>query len=184
MKFNYNITGSFFKIYNQINGAFLMKKRIKKHPDKKVKGYVFYVLFLFLIIFLTFFSICIIIGLNSSVADYDKNIKIPSEIFGCFLFVPLALLFIFIGTYWKEKKTCKKGALTVEEDGILDFSNGMTLKYDWNKIDFILFQKNLVMIIPKKTFVIMYAPLKNPKRLFNAIQKKNKDVLLINQINT
>ena len=66
---------------------------------------------------------------------------------------------------------------------MLDFSNVMTLKYDCNKIDFILFQKNLDMIIPKKPFVIMYAPLKNPQRLFNAIQKKNKDILLINQIN-
>lgn len=184
MKFNYEIKNNFFKVYNLVNGIYMMKKRLKNDPNKKVKGYVFYMLLLLLIIFLSFSIICIFIGLNSSEVDYEKNIKIPTEIFSYLFCLPLLLLLIFMIGYWTENKRFKKGTLVVEEDGLLDFSDGMTLKYDWNKIDFIFFKKDLVIIIPKNTFIIMYATLNNAKRLFNAIKKKNKDILLINQINS
>ncbi len=183
MKFNYNIKNNFFKVYNIVNGVYMMKKALKKHPDKKVKGYLFYMLSLLLIIFLCFLIICVFIGLNSSEVDYEKNIKIPTKIFSYLFCVPLLLLLIFMIGYWTENKRFKKGTLVVEDDGLLDYSDGMTLKYDWNKIDFVFFQKDLVIIIPKDTFIIMYMTLKNPKRLLSAIKKKNKDILLIDQIN-
>ena len=183
MKFNYNIKNNFFKVYNIVNGVYMMKNALKKHPDKKVKGYLFYMLSLLLIIFLCFLIICVFIGLNSSEVDYEKNIKIPTKIFSYLFCVPLLLLLIFMIGYWTENKRFKKGTLVVEDDGLLDYSDGMTLKYDWNKIDFVFFQKDLVIIIPKDTFIIMYMTLKNPNRLLSAIKKKNKDILLIDQIN-
>lgn len=183
MKFNYDIKNNFFKVYNIINGVYMMKKTLKKYPNKKVKGYVFYLLLLLLSMFLCFLIICVFIGLNSSEINHEKNIQITTKIFGYLFCVPLLFLLIFMIGYWTENKRFKKGTLVVEDDGLLDSSDGMTLKYDWNKIDFVFFLKDLVIIIPKDKFIIMYMTLKNPKRLLSAIKKKNKDILLIDQIN-
>jgi len=42
MKIKYNLNDKYFKYYNQVNGIYLLRKKLKKDHDLNLKGYVSY----------------------------------------------------------------------------------------------------------------------------------------------
>lgn len=58
MKVEYDIKNNYIKYYNEANGIVALKEKLKKNPNKKVRGYLSYITLNFLVYFIIYFIMC------------------------------------------------------------------------------------------------------------------------------
>lgn len=182
MKFKYDLSESAFKCMNLAYGIYFKKKVIRKYKNKKNHGFVFYMIMSMLLLFLMFIVIACIIGfVNPDKATVEKFLEISSNIFTYLFVIPFFFLVYFIINYIIFKiRNVYSGSLIVDETGIADISDEITVKFTWNKIDSIFILEDLIVIICNSyVFQIIYANIKNPKRFINAVKKYSEETLIV-----
>ena len=60
MKVEYDIKNNYIKYYNEANGIVALKEKLKKNPNKKVRGYLSYITLNFLVYFIIYFILNIL----------------------------------------------------------------------------------------------------------------------------
>lgn len=172
MKFEYDLSDNFFKYINISWYVNLRKKDIIKHPNKKIHGFVFYILRYILFIFLLLFF-CYVIK-----PFFYKLSIILLLISGTLM---LLLLGIFAFNYFLLKNNCSRiGTLIVDNNGMLDVDDDITIRYSWDKIDNIFILDDLIVIITNNLmFPLLCANISNHKRFINAVKKYSEETLIV-----
>lgn len=172
MKFKYDLSDNLFKYISISWYVSLNKRDIIKHPNKKIHGFIFYILKYILLLFLLF-SFCYIMKL-----PFYKFFVILFYILGGIL---LLLFGIFIFNYFFIKNnSCHSGTLIIDNNGILDVDSDVKIRYSWDKIDSIFLLEDFIVIITKNSmFSLLGVNIKNPKRFINAVKKYSEETLIV-----
>lgn len=173
MKFKYDLSDNFFKYVNISWYVGLRKKYIIKHPNRKIHGFVFYILGYVLFIFLLL-VFCYVIK-----PFFYKLSIILLLVSGALM---LLLLGIFTFNYFLLKNNCSRtGMLIVDNNGMLDVVDDITVRYSWNKIDGIFILNDLIVIITNNSiFSFLCANISNHKRFINSVKKYSEETLIVN----
>lgn len=173
MKFKYDLSDNFFKYVNISWYVGLRKKYIIKHPNRKIHGFVFYILGYVLFIFLLL-VFCYVIK-----PFFYKLSIILLLVSGALM---LLLLGIFTFNYFLLKNNCSRtGMLIVDNNGMLDVVDDITVRYSWNKIDGIFILNDLIVIITNNSiFSFLCANISNRKRFINSVKKYSEETLIVN----
>lgn len=174
MKLEYDIKENYTKLYNDAQGVYMAKNKIKKHLDKKVKihGYLQSIILPAELLILV------------SVLMELLNIYSPVEsivFYRCvsaFLIFMCALAIILFFVAAKHNIGNGKGTLETTEAGIMDISDtGVQVLVPYDKIDFIVYTKNLAVIITQMP-ILIFIP-KSEASDFIASVKEHIDVSVV-----
>lgn len=151
MKLEYDMNKNYTKLYNEAQGVYMTKNKIKKNLDKKLKihGYLQSIIlpaeFLILVFVLTE-----LLNIYSPV----ESIVFYRCIAAFLLFMcVLAIVLFFVAA--KHNIGNGKGTLETTEAGIVDTSDtGVQVLVPYDKIDFIVYTKNLAVIMTQMPILI------------------------------
>lgn len=151
MKLEYDMNRNYTRLYNEAQGVYMAKNKIKRNLNKKVKirGY------LQSIILPAEFLILV------SVLMEFLNIYSPVESIVFYRYISAFLLFmcvLAISLFFvavKHNIGNGKGILETTETGIVDTSDtGVQVLVPYDKIDFIVYTKNLAVIMTQMPLLI------------------------------
>lgn len=171
MKFKYDLSDNFFKYINISWYVDLRKKYIIKHPNKKIHGFVFYILRYILLLFL------LVLYYIMKLSFY-KLMVIPFCILGGSIFL---LLGVFTFNYFLLKNNCSHtGTLIIDNNGISDVDIDIKIRHSWDKIDSIFILDGLIVIITNNPmFPILCANISNYKKFINVVKKYSDETLIV-----
>ncbi len=175
MKIKYDMTENYSKYYNEAQGCFQYKTKLKDNKNFKVRTYTsgFNLKFLPIICLLVVMEIMLsLLG-----ADFYKNLYIGVTIYVLVFYIVVMLTYF---STLKLLKGSKKGEIIIDKEGITDSSNGVVIQLKYEAIDMVVVTKNTITVIPKKQTVIIFAPNDKKDKIISAIQKNSK-VLVIDK---
>lgn len=175
MKIPYNLSDKYMKYYNEANGIYLLRKKLKKNPDTKIINYILYISVLFFIYYILFIVLARIF-MNMDLRFFSK-LFINLGSFMLFIYVVMILDF-FIKVF--RKKISREGILEINEEGILDKAkNDFQIGFSYEHIKLIVITDNLIVFFTDIPVMIMVNNENLEKdKIINKI-KKFSDVQLI-----
>lgn len=179
MEIEYNLKKQYFKYCNYANGAYLQKRKIEKNPDKKIHTATKHLFcYLMIVIIFSVVSEYIIISCN---IESQVFIGFIAELIGLAIgTIVFCLIFLVIYSLYKELKN-PVGVVKLDALGIHDSSNGITISLDWDHIELIIIEKDIVIVFAKKSYLVLVFPNKDEKKFIKTVKKYNKDILLVNK---
>lgn len=177
MKLEYDLTDNYTKYYNEAQGVFLVKDKLKKNVNKKVKvnGYL-----------QTMIMWGVIIILVQSLTEV-LNVYNPSNTISIFRFAMAFVMFLVLFAIavfivgLKQNAGSKKGTLEITEKGIVDTSEeGVQVLIPYDKLEFIVFSENLMVGVTSIQVLLFIQ--KDIAGEVVAEIKKYADVPVINEI--
>lgn len=169
MKIEYDNSKDYFKMYNISQAIVSSKRAVKRKSKKMIVGYL-----TTLIIYLMLFIVIRVAGMLT-----DEGVVIFLGNFGIGIMVfSLVLYAVF---YCYESRKSLTGYIEIDEFGITDYSDSkLTVGFGWEKIDFVVIDKDVITILTKYPILILLTPdLKD--KLVKGIAKYNKDVLIVDR---
>lgn len=180
MKIQYNLNDKYMKYYNEAKGINLLKNKLKKNPDIKIKSYMFYITLRFPLYFILFFllgMICIGMGLEDL---SELLIYLDTSILIVYIFMILS----FLITVFNKKINSREGILEISEEGILDKTkSGIQLGFSYKQIELIVITDNLIVFLTNVPVMIIINNVNSKKnKIINKI-KQNSDIQIIDKTN-
>ena len=180
MKFNYDLTKNIFKNINLYVGIQAQKKKLKKHPTKKVLSATTQGLKLLGYTLIGFILLCLSIYFKQKLLEYVLYYLTLIQ-----LLVALSFFVTTIISYMSLKKALPRGTIEVTKEGIIDvYKNKASISLPWSEIDCIVIKKNTLAIISKVPQLHLIATIKdNEKEKFiTACKKYDENILIINKM--
>lgn len=180
MKFNYDLTKNIFKNINLYVGIQAQKKKIKKHPTKKVLSATTQGLKLLGYTLISFILLCLSIYFKQKLLEYILYCLTLVQ-----LLVSLSFFVTTIISYITLKKALPKGTINITKDGIEDvYKNNASISLPWSEIDLIVIEKNTLAVLSKIPQLNLIATIKdNEKEKFiTACKKYDENILIINKM--
>jgi len=177
MRIKYDMTDNYFNCYNESQGIIVNKDDIIRNPKFKLHNYIEKGIINVLLIF--------VILIVSNLIFYIIGENIITKILNILSFIMLILmvlyfLMFYIG-YSVEKRRKHIGALEVDADGIKDYSDdGMVIGFSWDNIKAVVIKKHTINILTDGT-IYFFIDVKYKDRLLLAIERYNKDLLIIDK---
>ena len=180
MNIQYNLNDKYMKYYNEANGINLLKNKLKKNPNIKIRSYMLHITLQFLLyftLFCTLGAICINIGLQC----ISKWLTILGTFTMVIYIFRVSLFFIFV---FNKKINSREGILEIREEVILDKSkNGTQFGFSYEQIELIVITDNLIVFLTNVPIMIFINNENLEKnKIINKI-KKNSDVQIIDKTN-
>lgn len=181
MEIQYNLNDKYMKYYNEANGIGLLKRKLKKNPNIKIKSYMLYITSQFSLYFILWF-ISTIICVN--IWDLQWLLKLHLNIGAFILFIYFIMFLLFFIICFYRKISNREGLLEINEDGILDkLKNGIQVGFSYEQIELVVITDNLIVFLTKIPIMIF---IKNEKleknKIINKI-KKSSNVQIIDKTN-
>lgn len=173
MKIKYDLTNNYLKYYNEGTGAYLIRKKLLKNKDKKIRRYSTYNL-----IYLIINMILAIISL-AIYTIYSLNIFYHlSQLFNflaTFFFMCICMLF----TIPKLKFGSKKGVIILDENGVQDKEyDSKTVIFAWDKLKLVTITKNTITFIFDDP-IIFISKNEKKEKIIKEIKKYSKAKIII-----
>lgn len=185
MKVKYDLTNKFFGCFSKACFVYANKEKLKKDPNKKIKGFVQSTIELILLLALTLLVLIIAIGFLLDMLncfEYYEQVSFCIGYLFVFIFMGLCLsLFEFFAQYYINKKYNFSGTLVIDKEGITDMSENLTVSAKWDKIELIAVLENEIIVVIKASSIFMVADTNNKEKFIKIAKKYNNDVLLIDK---
>lgn len=181
MKIEYDLKDDLYKHQDLSWGVFLMKKGIRKNPHKKIKKYSSIlrrgILFVVLIFIMTVL-ICAFIDSEKITYAFIPVISYLISYMILILIIGYVMLLICYLLY--KKKRCLEGTLEFNKEGVIDQTDEITIKFLWNRINFIVIKDETIIVVPNHPTGLIANINKNDiEKIVKGIRKYNKEVLII-----
>ena len=156
------------------------KKKIKEKPMTKVRSFTIDLLLKAPLIVIVY-----IIG-GWIIYQITNNIEVVNIVYEATLLYIILVLLNFLYIYLNYKKQTNgmlpnEGIIRINEKGITDISEDGSLFFPYEKIEFILLFNDYAFIIHKNSILNMALMNYDKKKLLEALNKYNKDLLVIQQ---
>ena len=165
-------------IYDYLLYIIINKKKIKEKPMTRVRSYILHtILSSTLVLFVLIFGLYL---LYSSTNDIEI-IDIISDLIAFYL----VLIFLFLLYFYYQYKLAVKegqGIIKIDKEGITDITEYHKVFFPFEQIDYILLFNNYAYVIHKSSSLYIYFMNYDKKQLLEAINKYNKDLLVIQQV--
>jgi hypothetical protein len=169
MKIDYEIKNNTCKIYNEIQGMALSKKRIKK--NKKYLKFNSILLIQLIIIF--------IISIINLFISSNNNLYLVFAELNAFLITFLIFeIVLFYLMYYLFRRNLLVGEVLIDDYGLLDSNSNVKTGMSWKMLECCVITKNGVYFLTKKNMVYIYN-LEIKEDIIKAIKKYNKDFKII-----
>lgn len=179
MKFDYDLSNNFFKLYNKAYGINSLKNILKSNPDKKIFGF-------FNLISIFFVSIFIIMYILYFIFNYYIVSDFSIYLFGiCFLIVVIyfIIVFMFICNCLYYKKQLLNGTIELKDFGISNKnSKGFEIIVTYDKIDIIVITREVIVFLINDNGRVMFINNNIDIDSFTKFINKHSDALIINKI--
>ena len=177
MRIKYDMTDNYFKCYNESQGIIVNKDEIIKNPKFKLYNYIEKGIINIVLI--------IIIFICSRILSYMIGSNIITKILDIICIISLLLMvlyfLIFYIGYSIEKRRIHVGNLEVDAEGIKDFTaDGLVVGFSWDNIEAIVIKKHTINILTDNS-IYLFMDVKYKDRLLLAIDRYNKDLLIIDK---
>lgn len=171
MKIKYDSTDKYYKYYDEANGVFLLRKKLKKNPNVKIRGFISHFTLLIVLSIIEFLIYLII-------SPYIK-LEIKFIIY-ILIFIIAICCFEIILFFYSAKFNSKAGVLEINKEGILDKSkSGIQFGLSYNNIELIVITDDLITFVAEYPIIIYINYSKNNlDKIINEI-KKYSDVQII-----
>ncbi|MBR6137250.1 MAG: hypothetical protein IKQ06_03755 [Bacilli bacterium] len=164
-------------IYDYLLYIIANKKKIKEKPMTRVRSYILNtILSSMLALFVLIFGLYLLYSATNDV----EIIEIISDVVVYFF----VLIFLFLLHFYYQYKLAVKegqGIIKIDKEGITDISEDGSLFFPYEKIEFILLFNDYAFIIHKNSILNMALMNYDKKKLLEALNKYNKDLLVIQQ---
>lgn len=174
MKFRYDINDNYFDVFNESQGIVTFRQELEKNPYNvdtytgKCISYMKIVLILLVI--------SVVLNLINTEWFLSKFFLFTFAIICSFV---VALIVVFILSYFQQKKMFHSGEIKFDKNGILDTSDsGIRIGIDWNLIDLVVIKDKVVVLLTKSNFYFHFDESLIDKVL-EAVNKYHKDVKII-----
>lgn len=173
MKVEYDIKNNYIKYYNEANGIVALKEKLKKNPNKKVRGYLSYITLNFLVYFIIYFILNILCVNLETVSRFVLYLTL--FIVGVYFFM-IGLFFI---TALNNKIHSMSGTIEIGEEGISDKTdNGIKITVPYEQIELVVITNDLIVFVTK-TPIVLFINNKNKDEIINEIKKYSEVQILI-----
>lgn len=174
MKFRYDINDNYFDVFNESQGIVTFRQEIEKNPYNvdtytgKCISYMKVVLVLLVI--------SVILNLINTEWFLSKFFLFAFAIICSFV---VALIVVFVLSYFQQKKMFHSGEIKFDKNGILDTSDsGIRIGIDWSLVDLVVIKDKVVVLLTKSNFYFHFDESLIDKVL-EAVNKYHKDVKII-----
>ena len=147
MKIHYNLSGKYIKYCNEACGIGLLKKKLKKNPNKKIKSYIFCVTSRFILSFILWYILSVIFFMYTS--DDSQELLDFIWLLGASI---MAFYLISVGVFFErifnKKTSCKEGILEISKNGIVDkLKNGFLIGFSYEKLELIVITSDVISFL-------------------------------------
>lgn len=178
MKINYNLKDKYMQFYNEANGIFLLKKKLKKNPNIKIRSYLSHITLqavLYIIFYVIIIALCLYMNLNVL-----KFVICLLAISVFIYFLELIIFFLMVNS----KRNSREGTLEINEEGIFDKpKDGLQLGFPYNCIELIVITNDLIVIIANRSVMILIDRKENDKDKITNKIKEYSDIEIIDKTN-
>ncbi len=169
---------NYMKYFNEANGIYLLKKRLKKKPNTKVKSYTRLITMPFIISF--------ILGLICIVLTAQMNLQWLSEILIDLVAILSAtyvlILYPFFSSGRNKSINSREGILEIKNDGISDKAKkSFQIFFPYEQIELIVITDRLVVILTETPFMLFFENENLEKEKMINMVKKNSNIQVIDQ---
>lgn len=175
MKIKYDLDGVQYKFYDFIQGVYLYKNKIRKNNVDTIHGFTFYVVLAFVLTFTFFIFSCLFMSNDANLFVFKMFTCVSTVLM---LFILFSYLF-FIVTFFYNKKKLSTGNIILNDDGITDVNEGMSIMFKWDNIDFIAVKDDMVVIMPKNDFLMITFLSNESNKFVKNAKKYNKDLFIV-----
>ena len=175
MKIKYDLSSAGYKFHDFIQAVHLFKNSLKKQKKNKIHGFTFYVLMSFIIVLVTFYIGCIFMCSFSNTFIFEMFTGLFTILIFLIIFSYLSFLIAFL----YNKRRLSSGYIKLNDDGIIDDSDNISITVKWDKIDFIAIKNNMIVVMPENEFFMMTFMAEDVSKFIKNIKKYDKDLLII-----
>ena len=167
MEIKTNLKKDYFKYFNEALGVATSRKRILK--KRKANKLNYYEKILLILCFVIFISIILLLN----------NYFLASLIlFLLSVFTLILNIISYLIRHNYEKKINYQNTIIINDQGITDNYLDIIITFTWKRIKALVVKKNTLVILTD-TYIYFYFSIKDKEKVFQAINKYQKDLLII-----
>ena len=173
MKIKYDFTNNYLKYYNEGTGSYLIRKKLLKNKDKKIRRYSTYnLIYLIINMILAIISLAIYTIYSLNIFYHLSNLF---NFLAAFFFMCICMLF----TIPKLKFGSKKGVIILDENGVQDKEyDSKTVIFAWDKLKLVTITKNTITFIFDDPIIFILKN-ENKEKIIKEIKKYSKAKIII-----
>lgn len=151
MTIKYDFKGKYKKYYNEANGIYLLKKKLKKHTNSKTTGYIQCMLLRFFVAFI----IVVILAILCTIMDLENALDLIRYLSKYVICIYVIIIMIYILLLSNYKIGSQRGILEINEKGITDKpDNGIEYKFPYEQIELIVITNDIITFITKIPIIL------------------------------
>ncbi len=180
MKIHYDMKDNYMKYFNEANGIYLLKKRLKKKPNTKIKSYTRLITMPFIISFILGL-ICLVLA---AIMNLQWLLDILIDLSAILSATYILMLYPFFSSYRNKSINSREGILEIKKDGISDKAKkSFQIIFSYEQIELIVITDRLVVILTETPLMLFFKNKNFEKEKMINMVKKNSNIQVIDQSN-